>query len=188
MKKVIALVLCLVSLMFVLSSCKLKKEETEPEPEIVAPTDDGDTGVVNPMTEVDSPKTFQLGGFAITPPEGSTDIVCHYIDDYSIAQVKFTYQGHEYTYRASTSLTDISGVYGTFKTDVISLNVGEGEYASTIEIKTTDEDGRLCSWSLSPVTFSLFTPDKMTDDEIKAVVISITTLDLPKTAELLRQK
>ncbi len=194
MKKILALLLCVLTLAAVLSACKLKKEpEPVTPPAITDPDDDdeGEVGVPNPMVEVDGYKTFQLGGFAIVPPDGSTDIVCHYIDDYKLAQVKFKYLNHEFSYRASTVYTDIldiSGVYGIDMSKCLTKNIKGDGYDVDVKIYTTDEKGRVCFWTVGPAAFTLFTADELSDDEITAITLTITNADIPLTAELQTKK
>ncbi len=191
MKKLIALLLCILTATAVFSSCKLKEEEPAPLPPVVDKPDDDVVSVPNPMVAVDDYKTFQLGGFAIVPPEGSTDIVCYYIDEYKIAEVMFKYLGHDFTYRASTTYTemlDISGVYGIDTSAPLSKTVkGEG-YDAEVKIYTTDEKGRVCYWVVGPAAFTLFTADELTDDEISAITLTIANADIPFTAELQTKK
>ncbi len=193
MKKYIALLLCVLTLSATLFACKLKKDPEPVTPPAIEEEDDGEgeVGVPNPMKEVDDYKTFQLGGFAIVPPEGSTDIVCYYINDYKLAEVMFKYLGHDFTYRASTVYTDIldvSGVYGIDTSKCLTKNVkGEG-YDVDIKIYTTDEKGRVSFWSVGPATFTLFTADELTDDEISAITLTIANADIPLTAELQTKK
>lgn len=77
--------------------------------------------IINPVIEQDSAKALADIGLPIDAPKGAADVQ-YFIIDGKLAQVDFTLDGKEYTYRASKSEEDNSGVYMEFaKTDKVAV-------------------------------------------------------------------
>ena len=74
------------------------------------PTDSPIANLPNPMVSVDSADAFSAAGVNIDAPADATN-VSYYIISGTLAGVQFTYDGEEYTYRASAKDDNISGIY-----------------------------------------------------------------------------
>ncbi len=132
----------------------------------------GTTQIANPLVEVNGIADFtaQLG-FAIDAPEGASKITYTVIDS-GIAQVNFMLDKRSYTYRASKTQTDISGVYETFDAPVYIMvdTIDElGGFQLTVQTIGGGDDGALALWSRGGINCSLYTADKVDADTMSMV-------------------
>ncbi len=78
----------------------------------------GQAGMANPWTQATSEDEIEraIGVDMSDPPDSATDITYSYLADEKLGQVKFTWNGDEYTYRLQKAdgPQDISGVYVEF--------------------------------------------------------------------------
>lgn len=137
MKKLIALfsVVCLMMLL-----CACGKQEV-PQPDEPA---DGGTAVVNPMHESSQEAILQELGLSFQIPAGAENVAFWTIgSDPVLAQMNFTFDGDEYTYRVSTNSgnEDISGMYYEWE-QTEETSVG----GLTAEVKWIDWNQGVISW------------------------------------------
>lgn len=106
--------------------------------------------IINPVVEQDSAKALADIGLPIDAPKDAKDVK-YFIIDGDLAQVTFTLNGEQYTYRASKSEEDNSGVYAEYtKTDKVA--VGD----INVFIKTVaDEGGYVAIWNRAGTQYSL---------------------------------
>lgn len=126
MFKRLLVVMLLVMMVVAVSACSAYKE-------------DGGTGVASPMNPSSAEEILKELGFNMITPVGAKDIAYSIIDysggenlgmEENIAQVDFTLDGIEYTYRARSAAewTDISGSYLNWDEEVdtnVSYTVGK---------------------------------------------------------------
>ena len=161
MKKAIAIVLC-VALALPLGACALIGKLFE---------DGGTTGLPNPIVEQESAAAFSGIGLTLDAPEGATDVSYFIIDD-AIAQVTFAWEGFAYTYRAGKGEGDISGVYDTF-TDAFIVDYEADGTAFTAAAKNASTGGRLVTWSVNGVAYTLWCALAPGDDALTACVTGV---------------
>lgn len=80
----------------------------------VAFADAPSVGLANPLHESDRAGVLEATGFALDAPEDAEDVSYFWISgDPVIAEVRFTQDGHQFTYRAAgeNEFKDISGMY-----------------------------------------------------------------------------
>ena len=109
MKKITAIVLAL-AMIFAFAACGSKTVEEVPAPV----TSTGKTGLANPFHESTQEDILNNLGFSFQVPAGAEDEKFFTIDtDPKIAQMTFSFDGDEYTYRMSgtSEYKDISGMY-----------------------------------------------------------------------------
>lgn len=94
----------------------------------------------NPWIVTDKDGVLDATGFAVEAPEGATEVVYSYLSDSSMAQVSYTYEGNEWTYRIqpTNELTDISGMYYTW--DVQEEGTVSGKDAIYYAYSDADSD------------------------------------------------
>jgi len=152
MKKIMVLVLS-VLMMVMLVACGNKSNAATEEPSIV--------GMPNPWMDGSKEDVAANTGFEIGTPDGASDVYYSYMTDGSMAQVRYTYEGLEWTYRAqSTSeLTDISGMYFEWDDEqsstVAGLDAKFYSYAGTGE--ADDYSVQVVNWydASNKTTYSL---------------------------------
>lgn len=106
--------------------------------------------ILNPVVEQDSAKALADIGLPIDAPQGASDVQ-YFIIDGKLAQVYFTLDGKEYTYRASKSEEDNSGVYMEFsKTDKVAVG-NVNAFIKTI----VNDGGYVAIWNRSGIQYSL---------------------------------
>jgi hypothetical protein len=130
-------------------------------------------GIPNPIVEVSDASAFDELGLPIDAPEGAENVRYSIISG-EIAQVNFTLDGADYTYRAANSEEDISGVYETFDDVEKSIEADGEDWSASITVKTVkDGDGALATWRYGSVQFSLYTPDEVSADAMGAVATQL---------------
>jgi hypothetical protein len=111
--------------------------------------------VVNPIRTVDSPDTFpsDLRFYMLTPE--NAEGLQYSIIFAEIAQIKFAFNGEEYTLRGSWEREHMSGVYGPFEETDSAIALDHPSGSCQISIRYTTEVVAVADWSLSPMFFSL---------------------------------
>lgn len=112
MKKLIALLLALM-MVFALCACGGSDEKSPEESKAPVETDDaGGEQLANPLEEVSAEQLKKVIGKSLEPPKGAEDVKTFTIAG-EIGEIRFTYEGIEYCYRAqkTDAYQDISGVY-----------------------------------------------------------------------------
>ncbi len=129
--------------------------------------------IPNPMEELPSAEDFAELGVSIDAPEGATDVK-YFIISGKLAQVSFTLDGRDFTYRcADEDEGDITGVYDEFRDEELAVNAEYPDGCIEVRIRTTIDGGRLATWENGGKTFSLFTVSEMSDDEITSLCLRL---------------
>ena len=110
--------------------------------------------VPNPVIATDADGLSQAG-LPIAPPEDAENIAYSMIDG-EIAQIQFAYNGLNYIYRASRTLTDISGVYEQFKDEALTVHSDYEDFGLTVTVRSIVGGGELGNWTSDGVSFSLY--------------------------------
>lgn len=134
------------------------EESSQAETEALEPDE-----IPNPMEEVSGPEAFEEIGIHMAAPEGAENLACFMISG-AVADMRFTLDGIDYTYRASVTAEDFAGIFERFKEE--TLTAGGEDGTPEILIKTTDSNGRLASWSQGETNYTLYTSHEMTDEAI----------------------
>ena len=117
------------------------------------------TGLANPWTETDANGLLENTGFEMTAPDGATDVCYAYMNDGGMAEMTYTLDDAEWTYRMqySDELTDISGLYidWTSEEDDTIAAFDAIYYSDTAEDNTTTN--QMVNWydPVVGVTYSL---------------------------------
>lgn len=134
--------------------------------------------IPNPLVEVTGTEAFEELGIHMEAPEGAENLQ-YYILSETVADMRFTLNQVDYTYRASIKAEDFAGIFERF-TDLVLELTGEGKSgAAQIQIKTTQSSGRLASWAWGDVKYTLYTAHEMSDEEISQVVLDTALLSEP---------
>lgn len=120
------------------------------------------TQVINPIQTVESAADFQTSlGIALQAPKGSQDPAYSIISG-QIAQIRYTYNGREFTHRCAETTEDISGVYGPFiPYDSIGVLIDHHSGSYTVRTKYPTDGGAVAIWQIGDHSYSLYTPDEM---------------------------
>lgn len=129
----------------------------------------------NPMKEVDGSRAFEEIGVYMELPKEASD-PRFYIINNEVADVSFTYDGVECTYRASATAEDFDGIFEQFKDSVVKERAGNGAQKTDIEIKTTQSGGRLASWAWGSTKYTLYSPDPVGDDALAGLAVTLAGL------------
>ena len=93
--------------------------------------EEGEAGMVNPMTEVTRQELMDQTGIDLPTPEGATDVTYFVVDtdEFTIAQMDFTLDGQPYELRAaSTGMTELSPVQtGEDEMDIEGIDFDTGD-------------------------------------------------------------
>lgn len=91
-----------------LSACGAKESNTSN----TADNGEATVGIANPWTESDREGVLEATGFDLVAPDGAEDVVYSYMQEESLAQVSYTLDGNEWTYRVrpTDALEDLSGM------------------------------------------------------------------------------
>lgn len=134
-------------------------------PKLVSRPGQGDPPVLvgSPMEDVAGPQDFaEALGFSIDAPEGAEDVQ-YSIFDGEIARVRFTLDGHSYTYAAARLEGNFSGVTGE-AVGSVSL---DAEFGAVLERLSMD-----CwrvHWSCGGVSYYLSNTDGASEEAITGV-------------------
>lgn len=162
MKKIIAIAVCIL-FAFTTVAC------TADSP---SDSDGQQAQIPNPVVEQKSAAAFEALGITIDAPDGAENIVYSIIGG-ELAEVRFTYGGNDYTYRASTVSDDISGVYDTFS-PAFTLDILYGEYGLPVsaEADSGAEGGSLVTWAEDGVNYSLYTASAVSEAALRGAVVA----------------
>lgn len=134
--------------------------------------------LVNPIRSVESPENYSHL-VDMRAPEGAEDCSYSIISD-QVAQIRFTYEGVEYTMRGSYTHyigdEDISGVHGPFD-DAKAKTVPFDYYCDhyTVTLQYTTEGGGLATWSFGSFRGSLYAPALPEDLDFESFVLQVLT-------------
>ena len=175
MKRFVCVLLPILFLLSMTACAKPAEEEAPAEPT---------SGIPNPLVEQDSAQALSDIGYPIDAPANAKDVK-YIIIDGNLAEVLFTLDGREYTYRgADESMGDIAGVYETFDEEAQNINVdGEGWYAS-VTVKTIEggKRGALASWSYSPKQYTLYCGNEVDVTEFGGIAAALAEKVCPRDA------
>ena len=116
----------------------------------------GNVQIPNPVVSVDGASDFETLGIAIDAPKGAADAEYSIIGG-ELAQITFTLDGVEYTYRAQKTDGDISGLYVEFEDEAVQVDADFDNGSVSIGIKSVkDSDAKLAEWSVNGTRFSLY--------------------------------
>ena len=134
--------------------------------------------MVNPIRQVESSDDFS-SLVDMHAPAGAENCSYAIISD-SIAQIRFTYDGAEYTMRGSYEYylesDDISGVYGPFdeeQSTTIPLDYYSDHY--TVLLRYTTDGGALATWSFGSFRGSLYAPSLPENHAFESYVQQVLT-------------
>lgn len=169
MKKLLTVILC-AALALSLAACSLSGGI--PGGETAAPEESNQgSQIPNPVVSVEDASAFETLGITMDAPDGAQNIAYAIIDN-TLAQISFTFNGFDYTYRASATQSDISGVYDSF-TDAFVMRVETTEATFDATVQNAVSGGRLASWSQGGVSFTLWCALAPDDAALKACVLSV---------------
>lgn len=134
--------------------------------------------IPNPLVEVTGTEAFEELGIHMEAPEGAENLQ-YYILSETVADMRFTLNQIDYTYRASIKAEDFAGIFERFTDHVLELAAEGRSGAAQIQIKTTQSSGRLASWAWGDVKYTLYTAHEMSDEEISQVVLDTALLSEP---------
>ncbi len=141
------------------------------------PRSGGSAQTPNPVVEYDDASAFETLGVSIDAPEDASEAGYSIIGG-ALAQVKFTLDGSEYTYRAQKTDEDISGVYETFEDGQTHLDATFKDGCIGIDIKSVkDSDAKLATWSVNGINFSLYS-GSVTLDAIQSAALTLAEKQL----------
>ena len=107
----------------------------------------------NPVEEADAAALAQAG-LPLEAPFGSEDVSYSLIDG-KTAQVRFTLNGVDYTFRGTREEGDVAGVYGEIQSEETIAACG-GVYSQTTTYRTYTDGGKVALWDSAGVHCSLY--------------------------------
>ena len=141
-----------------LAGCAAQKPETPSQP-----SESQNAQISNPIVQYDDASAFESLGIAIDAPKNA-DGVSYSIIGGELAQVKFTVDGSDYTYRAQKTDEDISGLYVEFEDESVHLDATYDKGCVGVDIKSVkDSEGKLAVWKLDGTMFALYTESASTE-------------------------
>ena len=103
-----------------------------------------------------------------------------------VAQVRFRFQGLEYTFRAAKEVEGeaLHGVYKTFDEVELGIEADGVDWYASVRIRTVEEgrDGALATWDYDPVNYSLWTGDNATAEQVGELAVSLAQSVFPQAA------
>ena len=144
------------SLALVVSSCGTPGSATTGTPSPVntpSPTDTLTPQQTNPVEEADA-AALAAAGLPLEAPFGSENVSYSLIDG-KTAQVQFTLNGVDYTFRGTREEGDVAGVYGEIQSEETLAACGD-VYSQTTTYRTFTDGGKLALWDSADVHCSLY--------------------------------
>ena len=168
MKSTIAIITVLILAAALLGGCTQQTQQP------TAQATDQSAGIPNPIVEVDGSAAFeQQLGISLEAPENAMDAAYSIINK-ALAQINFTLDSAEFTYRASNTTDDISGIYGDFDKEVTTQDIDGVSESTQITIKTmTDESFILAIWFVGETQYSLSADKTVGADAFKDLAVSL---------------
>lgn len=162
-KKILFLSLSICALS--LTACQNSTASNNPATPSEVSSSTNTVGIANPWVTCSKEEAQKLSGFNISAPEKSTNITYSVNTTDKLAQVVFTYENLQFTYRikSATQLEDISGLY--YSWDVQHDDKVKQLPAITKRHKASDQTIDLCQWYdvVPGITYSLSTSAKDLD-------------------------
>ena len=137
--------------------------------------------MVNPIRTVDSPEDFpdDLSTYLFVTEKAQDP--AYSIISGEIAQIRFTYQGAEFTLRGTYLEGDHSGVYGPFTEEEIALTLDHPKSGCNIQIRYTTGGIVVANWSISSMQFSLASSKPTQEDDFQLLTDLIVSQQLNLT-------
>ena len=162
-KKIISVLMALALGMMILTGCSSSAVQESQSSE--APAEQTEqpeqTGLANPWTETDEQGVEAATGFAMTAPDGATDVSYSYMSDGGMAQMSYVLDGMNWTYRMQMTdeLTDISGMSYSWTSQEDGTVSGRNAvyYAYLTSDDAADADVQVVNWydMVTGVSYSL---------------------------------
>lgn len=134
--------------------------------------------LVNPIRSVEGPEDYSHL-VDMRAPEGAEDCSYSVISD-QVAQIRFTYDGAEYTMRGSYTHyigdEEISGVHGPFddaKVKTVPFDYYSDHY--TVLLQYTTDGGAVATWSFGNFRGSLYAASLPADHDFESFVLQVLT-------------
>lgn len=155
-----------------------KPEATTAAQTTAAQSEPQSAAIPNPMKEVADTLAFEELGIHMIVPSEAKDVK-YFIIGGEVADVHFTLDGVEYTWRASNTAEDFAGIFERFKEgeEITTSFDADGESAE-ITIKTTESGGRLAAWAWGDTNYTLYTAAAVEDEAIEALTLHLAELSL----------
>ena len=135
------------------------------------PTDSPIANLPNPMVSVDSADAFSAAGVNIDAPADATD-VSYYIISGTLAGVQFTYDGEEYTYRASAKDDNISGIYYELTAQYI-IKVECDGFSVDATVYAAEDKGTLVEWEHDGIHYALWHAGNTDEEKLTAALTGV---------------
>ena len=132
-------------------------------------------GIPNPMEEAKDANAFEKLGIHMVVPEEATDVQYYTING-EVADIRFTMDEVNYTWRASNTAEDFAGIFERFKDNPSTLEYDYGTGKLEALVKTTESGGRLAEWTWGDTVYTLYTSQAVEDDVVNAVVLKLVEL------------
>ena len=140
--------------------------------------------MVNPIQRVNGAEDFQNTlGLHLAAPDVAEDPAYSIISG-QIAQIRYTWDGKDFTLRCAETTEDISGVYGPFiPYDSMGILIEYGSELFTVRTKYPTDGGALALWQIGNYSYSLFTTGELEpsafDDYAAGIARTYLELDHP---------
>jgi hypothetical protein len=108
--------------------------------------------LANPWTESDRDGVIEATGFEMDAPEGATDVFYSYMEEGKLAQMTYTLNGEEWTYRMqmTSEFTDLSGMnyeWTSVEDGTVSGRTAKYYYYGTGDLNNTEvNDVEVVNW------------------------------------------
>lgn len=131
--------------------------------------------VPNPILEVEDASAFLALGLKLDAPAGAENVRYSIIDG-DLAQVLFSLDGADYTYRASKTLEgDISGIYAELEDEAVGICVDGVDFGVCVDFRTVKSGGYIASWHAGETQYSLSTLSPVAEQAFTELAISIAS-------------
>lgn len=132
-------------------------------------------GLPNPMEEVDNELAFEAIGVHMVLPKEAVN-PSYFMINGEVADIHFTFNNIDYTYRASDTAEDFAGIFERFKEGVITEKAGSEEQETEIQIRTTESGGRLAAWEWGSTKYTLYTASEVENADIIDLAVTLAGL------------
>ena len=132
-------------------------------------------GMPNPMETAKDVNDFEKLGIHMVVPEEAGDVQYYTING-EVADIRFTLDDVNYTWRASNTAEDFAGIFERFKGNPATLEYDYGAGKVEAVVKTTESGGRLAEWTWGDTVYTLYTSQTVEDEAINSVVLELVEL------------
>jgi hypothetical protein len=167
MKKMFLIMLC-ITIAFIAAGCTPAGDQAQ-EPHESTTGENTETGLPNPMVEVDTPNFDEKLGFSINNWPSAYAYERIYVIADAVSEINFIVDGNALSFRtAKESEGEISGVYDPFDTSVIEELAG-----IQVTIAYTQDQTGLATWIKDGYTFSLYIKSGASAENLSQIAESI---------------